>query len=91
MDRTIKNLPLNSTLWGSFLFLLFCFSADLAASGYLGSEACKECHAKAYEAWQGSHHQQAMDVATEKNVLGDFNDTTFTYNYNGVTTHCSGS
>jgi len=60
--------------------LLFCFSADLAASGYVGSEACKECHTKAYETWQGSHHQQAMDVATEKSVLGDFNDTTFTYN-----------
>ena len=29
---------------------------------------------KAYEAWKGSHHDLAMDVATEESVLGDFDD-----------------
>ena len=29
--------------------------------------------------WKGSHHDLAMDVATEKTVLGDFDDATLTH------------
>lgn len=28
-------------------------------SAYAGSASCRECHAQAYEEWQGSHHGQA--------------------------------
>jgi tetratricopeptide (TPR) repeat protein len=51
---------------------------------FTGSEACKGCHASEFAAWQGSHHDLAMQVPTPETVLGDFNDATFTYN--GVTT-----
>ena len=37
---------------------------------------CRSCHAAQTEAWQGSHHQRAMQPATEATVLGDFADRT---------------
>ena len=33
---------------------------------------CASCHAKAAEAWRGSHHALAMQKATEATVLGNF-------------------
>ena len=50
---------------------------------YVGREQCLSCHEQQYQAWQGSHHDLAMQEANEKTVLGDFNDTKFTYH--GVT------
>lgn len=44
---------------------------------YVGSEKCRPCHAKAWEAWQDSHHAQAMAAATDATVLGDFNGAVF--------------
>lgn len=66
----------------------FLLSATLllsaASQAYTGSEACKTCHADEYANWQGSHHDLAMQLPTPSTVLGDFNDTSFTYN--GITT-----
>jgi tetratricopeptide (TPR) repeat protein len=50
---------------------------------YIGRERCKDCHQKEYDAWLGSHHDKAMDVANDSTVLGDFNNSEFTFN--GVT------
>ena len=52
---------------------------------YVGEAVCASCHAKEAEAWRGSHHALAMQVAKEGTVLGDFNDARFTYY--GVTSH----
>jgi predicted CXXCH cytochrome family protein len=45
--------------------------------GYVGSAACRSCHAEQFKAWTGSHHDLAMQPATEATVLGDFNDRVF--------------
>jgi hypothetical protein len=50
---------------------------------FIGSEKCKDCHKTEYDKWQDSHHDHAMEVASETSVLGDFNDTKFTIH--GVT------
>ena len=50
---------------------------------FAGTAACKECHLDAYKKWQGSDHDQAMAVATEQTILGDFNDAHFTDPYTG--------
>src|SRR3990172_8703452 len=42
------------------------------------------CHAAEVKAWQGSDHDLAMQEATERTVLGDFNGATF--RYAGMTT-----
>ncbi|MEM9251124.1 MAG: multiheme c-type cytochrome [Planctomycetota bacterium] len=44
------------------------------ALAFVGSKSCRECHAEAYEAWVGSHHEQAMQVASPELVLGNFDD-----------------
>jgi tetratricopeptide (TPR) repeat protein len=51
---------------------------------YVGRETCAKCHQPQYQLWQGSDHDRAMDLATDKTVLADFNDTKF--EYQGVTT-----
>lgn len=43
-------------------------------ASYVGSQACADCHQQQYQDWQGSHHERAMDHATDKSVRGDFNN-----------------
>lgn len=50
--------------------------ADLS---YVGRTACAACHQQQSEDWTGSHHDLAMQEATDQTVLGDFNNATFTY------------
>ena len=61
------------------LSLAYLFACS-AALGFSGSESCRECHEEAYESWQGSHHDLAMQLPSAATVLGDFDDTSFTYN-----------
>ena len=51
---------------------------------YVGRSACISCHKPEYDKWLNSHHDKAMDVASEATVLGDFDDAIF--ELNGVTT-----
>jgi len=46
---------------------------------FVGNGLCKECHIKEFAEWTGSHHEQAMQEATDRTVLGDFNDARFTH------------
>lgn len=41
---------------------------------WVAEETCQACHAAEVEAWRGSDHQRAMQLATEETVLGDFRD-----------------
>ena len=41
---------------------------------YVGVAGCAQCHQQEAEDWRGSHHDLAMQHATEETVLGDFND-----------------
>ncbi len=59
-------------------------SIETAAPHHVGSAACAECHAEQRAAWTASHHDLAMQEATEATVLGDFKDARLTYA--GVTT-----
>ena len=66
--------------------LLLCSSVTSFANdaGFVGSDSCRDCHASEHQAWQGSHHDLAMQLPGPDTVLGDFDDATFTYN--GITT-----
>jgi predicted CXXCH cytochrome family protein len=48
-----------------------------SAATFVGSDTCAGCHQGQAKLWRGSHHQQAMDHATEKSVLGNFDDASF--------------
>jgi Flp pilus assembly protein TadD len=53
--------------------------AASSAARYVGRAACADCHAAESAAWRGSHHDLAMQEATEATVLGDFHDAEFRY------------
>ena len=54
-------------------------TAPAAAVTHVGGAACRGCHEKAFEAWQGSHHDLAMQPASEKTVLGNFDGAKLSY------------
>lgn len=43
---------------------------------FVGRSSCVECHRAETEAFTGSHHDLAMDLATDEFVLGDFDNAT---------------
>lgn len=43
---------------------------------YVGSEACRACHAEVFAAWEGSDHAWAMRPAGPEAVLGSFDGAT---------------
>lgn len=46
---------------------------------YVGQQQCAACHPKQVEDWKKSHHAQAMALANDQTVLGDFNQASFIY------------
>jgi Flp pilus assembly protein TadD len=50
-----------------------------AGATFVGREACARCHAEEDRRWRGSHHDLAMQEATEKTVLGNFDNASFTH------------
>jgi len=61
------------------LFLFFILHSIVSpvsiAANFVGSKACIACHERAYQDWQGSHHDMSMKHVSSQSVLGDFNDT----------------
>lgn len=73
---------------GAFWILLFvsgCSEPGFVESqpgrredpAYVADLDCASCHADETRAWNGSHHDLAMQEATPETVLGDFDDATF--------------
>lgn len=50
-----------------------------AVAGFVGSETCAGCHQAEAKLWNASQHKAAMQHATDKTVLGNFNDSSFDY------------
>ncbi len=51
-----------------------------AAAQFVGAQVCGACHERELRLWTGSHHQLAMQPATDATVLGDFNGAALMYN-----------
>ncbi len=56
---------------------------DASGVAYVADAHCAACHRSEFDAWTGSHHDLAMQVATPETVLGDFDDATFAHH--GIT------
>jgi tetratricopeptide (TPR) repeat protein len=52
-------------------------SPEAAPTIFTGSDTCAGCHRAQADLWRTSQHKLAMDHASDKSVLGDFNDATF--------------
>jgi len=50
-----------------------------AAATFVGTTTCAACHQDEAKLWSPSQHERAMAHATDKSVLGDFNNTSFDY------------
>lgn len=48
-------------------------------ASFIGSQTCAGCHQTEARLWGASQHKAAMQHATDKTVLGDFNDVSFDY------------
>jgi tetratricopeptide (TPR) repeat protein len=66
------SLLVAAAVWADWYYGL----PDDAQAKFVGRQSCIECHQPEHEAWTGSHHDLAMDLATEESVLGDFSDAT---------------
>ena len=54
-------------------------SPATSVATFVGSETCAGCHQGQAQLWHSSQHKLAMQHATDKSVLGDFNDASFDY------------
>ncbi len=55
-------------------FLYFLLSCDSKKpANFVGGKNCISCHQREYELWKGSDHDNAMMIANDSTVLGDFN------------------
>src|SRR3954464_7850192 len=54
-------------------------SAPAAVTGFVGEAVCASCHPREAAAWAGSHHQRAMQPASDGAVLGDFAGARFSH------------
>ena len=63
---------------GDWLFKSSPAASPVAAT-FVGSGTCAGCHRAESDLWRSSQHKHAMDHATDKTVLGDFNDASFGY------------
>jgi hypothetical protein len=68
--------PFPSALVAAFLFGA---AAQAEAPRYVGREQCVPCHQREADLYAGSHHDLAMQPADATTVLGDFDNSTFTY------------
>lgn len=63
----------------TILFALILSRNSVANITYINDQTCASCHQAEYQQWQNSHHALAMQVATNKTVLANFNN--FKLNY----------
>jgi len=71
-----------SVLFAVFLAVLspICVAQQTRTPAqFVDETGCAACHAAQSMAWTGSDHRLAMQAASAKSVLGDFNNARFTY------------
>jgi Tfp pilus assembly protein PilF len=79
-----KIIGIAATFWVIIAVPLYLWRVarqPLAANGaseaevtFSGSQKCAGCHKTQYDLWRASHHDLAMDKATETTVLGNFDN-----------------
>ena len=47
---------------------------EIRRAQFVGGKECISCHQREYELWKGSDHSNAMTIASDSTVLGDFNN-----------------
>src|SRR5882724_2348351 len=63
--------------WGSAYAADSSKQPTMLAAKFVGAAQCATCHEPENARWRGSHHQLAMQPASDSTVLGDFNRASF--------------
>ena len=50
------------------------------AAAFVGGQQCTSCHQEEARAWRNSHHDLAMQNASDESIAGDFSGSAFSYN-----------
>ncbi len=58
--------------------ILFAGTKTIPDNHFLGDQTCKNCHSNQFNDWEGSHHDKAMQIASEAAISANFNDAKFT-------------
>lgn len=58
---------------------VFWIDSAPRAAAFVDDRSCAQCHPGEWRAWSASHHDKAMQPASEATVLGDFNDARLTH------------
>src|SRR5271155_6234537 len=53
------------------------WASEARTPSFVGGAVCASCHASESALWRGSHHQLAMQPATDQTVMGAFNNVSF--------------
>jgi nitrate/TMAO reductase-like tetraheme cytochrome c subunit len=72
---------MNRAVFATALVLLASCRGDstkATETAFAGSASCAQCHRTESDAWRGSQHAAAMQVATPQSVLGNFANARFT-------------
>ena len=86
LSRTRLLFPIAIVVAVALVARLECGSAYAAdsskqpailAAKFVGSAQCATCHDDENARWRGSHHQLAMQPASDSTVLGNFNQVSF--------------
>src|ERR1700757_1130250 len=81
MPKLIRHLA--KLLLAGFMLQILPIASSQAGeqpgAAFVGGRICSGCHRAEAALWQGSHHDQAMQEANERTVLGDFNNATLAH------------
>ena len=75
LGAVLLALAAGAVVWADWYYGL----PEGAEALYVGRQSCIQCHQPQHESWTGSHHDLAMDRATDQTVLGDFDDAELTH------------
>ena len=85
--RQLVMKKLTCMLVSAFGFIAGCSNGtkpfDLSKSTYVGHSSCIKCHPKESQKWTNSHHDLAMQLASDETVLANFDSAQLTHH--GIT------
>lgn len=72
-------LLISATLIGGYVFTdWYSVIPESSQAIFVGRDSCIKCHQSEADLFHGSHHDKAMDIATDETVLASFNGETLT-------------
>ena len=58
---------------------------EVSADGYVGSNACRQCHPHNHATWHASYHRTMTQLATAETAVGDFDNVEITTPHDNAT------